>query len=269
MSSSDDSSDDEMDQSVDEDDLIEQQIIERENAESDKDESEKEEESEAEVPESVNANEVEEEVEDNTNKEPSDDEKSGWADAMAKVLRTGKDSEKILLSKAKKDYEQSKTTTTTTGATDDSQTDEKSKTKKLQPNLSAAKSRLKRKELDLMCRVKPTPLDRNRERTLTKLATKGVVQLFNAVRDQQKNIKTQLDQVGKSTRKREKIFQSLDKEGFMNSKKTKVGITQKLSETKTEPEVKVEDDTETWSVLKDNFMLGAKMKDWDKDEDSD
>ena len=66
--------------------------------------------------------------------------------------------------------------------------------------------RLKRKELDSKGRVKPTVLDRNREKTFTKLATKGVVQLFNAVRDQQKNLKTQLDQAGKSTLKRDKVI---------------------------------------------------------------
>ena len=33
-------------------------------------------------------------------------------------------------------------------------------------------------------------------------------------------------------------------------------------------EVKEEDDDGTWSVLKDNFMMGAKMRDWDKDSDS-
>jgi len=30
---------------------------------------------------------------------------AGWADAMAKVLRSGKDNDKLILSKAKKDYE--------------------------------------------------------------------------------------------------------------------------------------------------------------------
>jgi len=29
-----------------------------------------------------------------------------------------------------------------------------------------------------------------------------------------------------------------------------------------------EDDSGTWSVLKDNFMMGAKMRDWDKESDS-
>ena len=38
--------------------------------------------------------------------------------------------------------------------------------------------RLKRKELDSICRAKPTVLDRNREKVFTKLATKGVVQVI-------------------------------------------------------------------------------------------
>merc|ERR1719370_134475 len=40
----------------------------------------------------------------------------------------------------------------------------------------------------------PNPLQRNAERTLTKIATRGVVQLFNAVREQQKDMKSQLRQ---------------------------------------------------------------------------
>ena len=59
--------------------------------------------------------------------------------------------------------------------------------------------------MDTICRIKPTVLDKNREKFYSKLATKGVVQLFNAVRDHQKNVKTKLGEVGKSTRKREEV----------------------------------------------------------------
>ena len=60
--------------------------------------------------------------------------------------------------------------------------------------------------MDTICRIKPTVLDKNREKFYSKLATKGVVQLFNAVRDHQKNVKTKLGEVGKSTRKREEVI---------------------------------------------------------------
>ena len=33
---------------------------------------------------------------------------------------------------------------------------------------------------------------------------------------------------------------------------------------KLKPEVKEEQDEATWSVLKDDFMMGSTMKDWDK-----
>ena len=29
-----------------------------------------------------------------------------------------------------------------------------------------------------------------------------------------------------------------------------------------------EDDKPSWSILKDDFMMGAKMKDWDKESDN-
>ena len=64
--------------------------------------------------------------------------------------------------------------------------------------------------MDTICRIKPTVLDKNREKFYSKLATKGVVQLFNAVRDHQKNVKTKLGEVGKSTRKREEVKQDLN-----------------------------------------------------------
>lgn len=204
---------------------------------------------------------------DETPADPKD-EKSGWADAMAKVLRTNKDVEdtgKLLLSKAKKDYER-KSKEGEEGA------DNENGTKKKEVSKTSLKLRLKRKELDSISRVKPTVLDRNREKVYTKLATKGVVQLFNAVRDHQKNIKTQLGQVGKSIRKREKVFKTLDREEFLNvlsgsKKAATVGRSKNFEVKKTE--IKNEDSSETWSVLRDDYMMGAKMKDWDKEGDSD
>merc|ERR1719195_1121654 len=62
----------------------------------------------------------------------------------------------------------------------------------------------------------PNPLQRNAERTLTKIATRGVVQLFNAVREQQKDMKSQLKQAGGSFRKQEKVLKAFNKENFIN-----------------------------------------------------
>ena len=45
---------------------------------------------------------------------------------------------------------------------------------------------------------------------------RGVVQLFNAVRKQQKDIDEKLSQVGSSIRKREKVMKSVSKGAFLD-----------------------------------------------------
>lgn len=207
----------------------------------------------------------------------SDDEgKSGWADAMAKVLSIGKESDNknLLLSKAKKDREIKAMDT---------------KTKEGKDNVERAAIRLARKkEVEAKGRSKPDPvMDRYNEKNLSRIATRGVVQLFNAVREQQKDIKNQLSVAGHSTRKREKVYSSIDKEGFLQvlqggkqkdqsetlantAKRPKVAIG-KEAEEGIKTEVKQEDEAEEeqgWSVLRDDFMMGAKMKDWDKESES-
>eukprot|EP00094_Tigriopus_californicus_P002983 TCALIF_02875-PA protein Name:"Similar to RRP15 RRP15-like protein (Bos taurus)" AED:0.27 eAED:0.27 QI:0/0/0/0.5/1/1/2/0/167 len=150
--------------------------------------------------------------------------------------------------------------------------------------IKGALKRAKKNEIDSICRSKPNPVtDRPRERHLTKLATKGVVQLFNAVREQQKTIKSQLNAVGNSVTKREKVFKNIDKEGFLevlsgNRKRaTAKGTESANKKAKTEVKDEIKDDTRgneeveesSWKILRDDFMMGAKMKDWDKDSESD
>ncbi len=196
----------------------------------------------------------ESDVDDPEDDVEGDDTKSGWADAMAKVLSIGKSSAEtkkpLLLSKAKKDVK----------------VDEESKKKER----LAVRKALKR-ERDDIGRLKPNVVrDRAKERRLAKLATAGVVQLFNAVRDQQKTIKSKLADAGQSTRKREKVFKSIDKDGFLDvlaegSKKIRrageVDIEVKEEATEGEEE-------STWKILRDDFMMGAKLKDWDRQSDS-
>jgi len=184
----------------------------------------------------------------------------GWADAMAKVLNIGKNSKSdkpLLLRAAKKDVNEVK------------DTESKSLEK---PSVRRAK----KKEIAEMGRKKPDIVkDRIREKRLAKLATRGVVQLFNAVRDQQKTLKTSLNKAGLSTTKRDKVYKNLDKDAFLDvlsGKKNKLtssnGASQNGHKKVAKTEVKEEDDDGTWSVLKDNFMMGAKMRDWDKESDS-
>lgn len=59
-------------------------------------------------------------------------------------------------------------------------------------------------------------MDRDRERPLVKIATRGVVQLFNAVREQQKVIEKKVEEVGPSITKREKVMKSIDKKAFLD-----------------------------------------------------
>ena len=108
-----------------------------------------------------------------------------------------------------------------------------------------------------------------------------MVQLFNAVRDQQRDLKSQLNAVGQSTRKREQVYKSIDKEGFLDVLSRNKGVSssaaagkssadQQPSRKKAKVATKVEDEEEasSWSVIKDDYMLGAKMKDWDKESDT-
>lgn len=114
-------------------------------------------------------------------------------------------------------------------------------------------------------RVKPNILEKDRERTLQKIATKGVVQLFNAVRMQQKDVSNKLEEAGPLEVRKEKVLKSIDKRAFldvlMGEKSQKVD--EHIETAKKENTSKVTDST--WSVLKEDFMMGAKMKDWDKE----
>jgi hypothetical protein len=114
--------------------------------------------------------------------------------------------------------------------------------------------RAKKKELDSVCRVRPDITQRAREKALVKTATRGVVQLFNAVREQQKNLRTRLKEAG-SSRKREKVLKSLDKEGFLDLLEGKVpsqpvSKKPKLEVKKEEAEDDEDDGQATWNALR-------------------
>ena len=201
---------------------------------------------------------VEEDEESEQDEGGEGESKSGWADAMAKVLSVGKDSvdsKPLLLSKAKKE--------TTNGP------------KRRREVGEDGEERKTKKEVDEIGRSRPDVVrDRARERKLAKIATRGVVQLFNAVREQQKSLKVQLDEAGKSIRKREKVFKNIDREGFLDVLDGGGGMKRRRKEAdkcqglpkeavKEEP---VEESS--WKILRDDFMMGTKLKDWDKASDS-
>jgi hypothetical protein len=199
-----------------------------------------------------------------------DGPQSGWADAMAKVLNTGKTKEasSLFLSKARMDSEWKRK------STDDQDKDSGEPEQKKPRPQSALAKRLQRKEIESKCRSRPPSAAepgsaeaRMAEKQLSRLATRGVVQFFNAVRDHQKTLKTELSAVGGSVRKREKVMRQMaDRQGFMetlekNDKRPSKGIPLQSQE------VKQEQEESSWNILREDFMMGAKMRDWDKESD--
>ncbi|XP_025964099.1 RRP15-like protein isoform X1 [Dromaius novaehollandiae] len=178
---------------------------------------------------------------------------AGWADAMAKVLNKKIPQNKsIILAKSKKL--------------------EKEREKEKQERLERRRKLDKKREWEMMCRVKPDVVkDRDRERNLQRIATRGVVQLFNAVRMHQKNVDEKVKKAGRSDRQRAKLMSSVSKKDFINVLRSMEGAkgnqnpSGKATKSK-QGEMKSEEGPE-WNILRDDFMMGASMKDWDKESD--
>lgn len=168
---------------------------------------------------------------------------AGWADAMSKILgRPATTTTKPIVLSRSKAYKKAK----------DAQKEETVKKQNL-----AQEKRIKVN----MGREIPQPLKKDFERNLVKIATRGVVQLFNAVEKRQKLREDMLKEAGGSERKREKAEASFSKGEFLDMLKGG------YANTDTEPrKMTSEKEKPAWSVLKDNFMMGATMKDWDKEE---
>ncbi|XP_008544840.1 RRP15-like protein [Microplitis demolitor] len=137
------------------------------------------------------------------------------ADVFRKILKTNKPKKKktLVLSRAKKLNEiKPKESEADADAGADAKADDKSEVKKFTED--PEKKEKKSKHLSL--RVKPSVLSRGRERTLQKIATKGVVQLFNIVYKQQMEIEQKLEDAGPLMRKQEKVLESIDKNTFLD-----------------------------------------------------
>ncbi|NWQ67726.1 RRP15 protein, partial [Neopipo cinnamomea] len=177
---------------------------------------------------------------------------SGWADAMAKVLNKKIPQNKSTILSKNKSLEKER---------------EKEKQERLEKRMKLDKKR----EWEMMCRVKPDVVkDREKERNLQRIATRGVVQLFNAVRAHQKNIDEKMKKAGSSDRRRAKLLSSVSKKDFINVLRNMEGAKGGKNDGKAtkckEGEVKSEEGPE-WNILRDDFMMGASMKDWDKESD--
>ncbi|XP_062981650.1 RRP15-like protein [Elgaria multicarinata webbii] len=178
---------------------------------------------------------------------------AGWADAMAKVLnkKVPKSKPTILVKNKERDAEREK---------------------EKQERLKRRRQIDKKREWEMMCRVKPDVVkDREMERNLQRIATRGVVQLFNAVRKHQKNVDEKAKEAGSSDRKRAKLISSVSKRDFINVLRGMEGMEAEQSvANKSLKSNQVESKSEegpAWSILRDDFMMGASMKDWDKESD--
>ncbi|XP_073528028.1 RRP15-like protein [Phyllobates terribilis] len=180
----------------------------------------------------------------------SDDPNKGWADAMAKILNKKVPSDKAtaILVKSKKL--------------------QKEKEKEKQEWLEKKEQIDKKRQWEMMCRVKTDVVkDREAERSLQRIATRGVVQLFNAVKTHQSNVKEKVKEAGHSERKKSKLMMSVSKRDFIDvlrGKESKGETAERPGPKKTAAKTQKASD---WNILRDDFMMGASMKDWDKDSD--
>ncbi|GAB0092888.1 RRP15-like protein [Sergentomyia squamirostris] len=210
--------------------------------------------------------------------------KSGWADSIARVLADEKPRNKrtVILSKAPKPQtkEKQKLSFEVEGEVKEQEkkpTKEDLEEEVAQQKLERLERKRKRAELRNL-NVRPDVTERNREMALKRVATRGVVQLFNAVRAQQKDITKRLESE-KLEHKREKVLKKVNKTAFLDAL---MGGPRAKSELIDNPVKKEDDDMKdeessdeedsrpsTWNVLKDDFMVPSKKnKDWDKmDED--
>lgn len=236
---------------------------------------------------SINGESIDEEDDDGSgsaeeggHSEEDPNENTGWADSLAKILKTNKPKGKrsLVLSRAKKISDIKKAKIAEKDAFevigDGEIKEEKPEIDGLKLLIPGeeeedSKDNIKRRENLPNFRVKPTVLEKEREKILSKTATRGVVQLFNAVRNQQKDIERKMSDAGPLERKKDKVMKSLDKTKFLDklmgqSKSDNVNQSESLKR-ETKKEAKKEESS-TWNVFREDFMMGAKLKDWDKKE---
>ncbi|KAF5914037.1 hypothetical protein HPG69_010196 [Diceros bicornis minor] len=147
----------------------------------------------------------------------------GWADAMAKILNKKTPRTKPTILVKNKELE-------------------KEKEKLKQERLERRKQLDKKREWEMMCRVKPDVVkDKETERNLQRIATRGVVQLFNAVQKHQKNVDEKVKEAGSSIRKRAKLISTVSKKDFISVLRGMDGSTNEKSLTGKNSKAKQED----------------------------
>lgn len=143
----------------------------------------------------------------------------------------------------------------------------------------AAESK-KPKNVKLLLRNRPNVKDLEREKALKKIATKGVVQLFNAIRMQQKDLSEQIKEAGPLDHKKDAVLQNINKKKFLNvlmgSERSKSEKLDKDTVRKQDCDEEDSDDHSTtnkkkceWNVLSDDFMTNKRLKNWDQEGTND
>lgn len=179
---------------------------------------------------------------------------SGWADAMKKILSVKKPPKKktIVLAKAKR-----------LSMMKLKQEDEEDPNKNATENLTE-----KKKEWTSRGREKPNVLQKDKEKALAKIATRGIVQLFNAVKDHKKANPNKEE--ASLTKKRP--LADMNKKQFlkmlMGEQKDEIKDEVEVAEDFEMKEEEEDQDANKWEVLKDNFLMSTKLKNWDQTENT-
>ncbi|XP_059612871.1 RRP15-like protein [Phlebotomus argentipes] len=213
------------------------------------------------------------------------EKKSGWADSMARVLAEEKPKNKstVIFARAKKEAKDSEKKKLSFEIEGEIKPAEKKPSKE---ELDNEVARVKNERLDRKRKrealrnlsVQPDITEKSRELALKRVATRGVVQLFNAVQAQQKDISKRLE-TEKLEHKREKVLKNVNKTAFLDAlmggpraKSELIDNPVKSEDVKDEDEESDEEPgrPSTWNVLRDDFMVPSKKnKDWDKMDEED
>lgn len=184
---------------------------------------------------------------------------TAWAASLVKVLRqpTPQNRKSVVLSKAKRPEQIAAEKEKNFGFEIDGEIvdEQKPDLAKLDEHLLLQKIAKRNKKLHL--RVKPSTLDWDRERMLKRIATKGVVQLFNAVRAQQKDLHRKLEDVGQLDHKRDAVLNNINKKKFLD---VLMGGSRAKSEMVDNP---IKDEIKNESDDDDEYVDGpAKQSQW-------
>lgn len=217
--------------------------------------------------------------------------KANWAESLERVLSEEQPKHKnyLVLSKFKESKAKTDQKNSGVGFEIEGEIKVKKDNSGVQEKISKATenriNRRKKFEIFKGLRIKPDKIkDKNRELVFKKIATRGVVQLFNAVQAQQKDITKRVESE-KLDHKRDEILNNINKRVFldvlMGGPKAKSELVDNpVKNEKKEEDTDSEDEpgnkngptkSSTWNVLKDNFMFANKKttKNWDQEEDSD